>query len=436
MPQKSFWTIFVFFMLFSCSNDELSENSADIDVPINNPQKPNILLIIADDFGLDACPGYDVGNEKPFMPTIQSLSSAGITFNNFWSYPVCTPTRASIITGKYGFRTGVLSVDDPLSTSETTIQKYLTTNLAGEYSNAVIGKWHLSKNSNHPNLMGVDYYAGNLSGGLKTYWDWNLVENGIETSNNEYNTSKYTNLAIDWISEQEKPWFLWLAYNAPHSPFHLPPSELHYQGNLPTDESSIAANPLPYYFAMLEAMDTEIGRLLDSMDSTERENTIIIFIGDNGTPNEVVQEYNNRRAKGSLFNGGINVPLIVSGKGVVRFSVKENALVNSTDLYATIANIAGVGVKEINDSKDFSTLFTKEANHNRDYLYSETATDVSIRNATHKYILKGDGTEYLYELSNSLLESKNLMHASNLPLSESDEAAKTELIKKLEEIKN
>lgn len=105
-------------------------------------------------------------------------------------------------------------------------------------------------------------------------------------------------MAIDWKAEQEKPWFLWLAYNAPHTPFHLPPSELHSQKDLDDSQSTIDENPLPYYIAALEAMDSEIGRFLDSLSETEQENTLIIFIGDNGTPNQVAQApYTNRTAK-------------------------------------------------------------------------------------------------------------------------------------------
>ena len=160
--------------------------------------------------------------------------------------------------------------------------------------------------------MGVDYFAGLLGGGVQSYTNWDLNENGVTTTSTAYTTTKFTDLAIDWVSAQSQPWFLWLAYNAPHTPFHLPPTNLHNQGDLPADDASIEANPLPYYQAMIEAMDSEMGRLLSTMTQEDRDNTLIIFVGDNGTPSEVVQEYNSNRAKGSIYQGGVNVPMVIS----------------------------------------------------------------------------------------------------------------------------
>lgn len=438
---KIYLCLLIFISFSACSNesDIQVDNEDNINVSIENKNKPNILLIIADDMGLDACPGYNIGYEKPSMPTLENQMNNGIKFTNVWSNPTCTPTRATILTGKYGFRTNVIKVDDVLSTSEISIQKYLNQHLGNQYTNAVIGKWHLSTDTNHPENMGIDYYAGSLGGGLKNYWSWKLTENGQTSTSTTYNTSKYTDLAINWIEDQTQPWFLWLAYNAPHEPFHLPPYELHYQGELPTDEASIEANPLPYYLAMLEAMDTEIGRLLNSMSSEEKANTVIIFVGDNGTPNQVIQEYNSKRAKGSLYKGGINVPMIISGNNITRLNETEDALINLSDLYTTIANIAGVNVSHINDSYNFNNQFSVSNEEVREYLYSETGENLNflnktIRNNTHKYILFEDGSESLFDLSEEPLETKDLLRSNNLPLSEQNSAIKNELVQKLEEI--
>ncbi|MBT8318480.1 MAG: sulfatase-like hydrolase/transferase, partial [Lutibacter sp.] len=291
-------------ILVSCSKKNSDFNDSETENITENPSeitKPNILLVIADDMGLDASPGYEIGSIKPYMPNLEKLAANGITFNNVWSNPTCTPTRSSILTGKYGVRTNMLKVGDVLSTSETSIQKYLANNLGSTYSHAVIGKWHLSTDPNHPTNMGVGYYAGLLTGAVSSYWDWNLTENSQTTTSTEYATTKITDLAIDWVENKTNPWFLWVAYSAPHTPFHLPPTNLHSQGNLPSDEASIVTNPLPYYMAMLEAMDSEMGRLMNSLSQEEKENTVIIFIGDNGTPQQVAQEYNSSRTKGSLY---------------------------------------------------------------------------------------------------------------------------------------
>lgn len=435
---KKLLIILISLFFIACGNDDTTVTETPVSTPITTSSKPNILLIIADDMGLDATPGYDTGTIKPNMPNLQNMINSGVKFTNLWSNPTCTPTRSSIITGKYGFRTNVLNVGDVLSTSETSIQQYLTIN-SPEYTHAVIGKWHLSTSPSHPTAMGVDYYAGLLSGGVQSYWNWNLTENQQTSNSTEYTTTKFTDLAIDWVSNQTDPWFLWLAYNAPHTPFHLPPNELHSQGNLPSDQASIDANPILYYMAMLEAMDSEIGRLLNSMSTEERENTVVIFIGDNGTPNEVVQVYPMQRAKGSVYQGGVNVPMIVSGKNVGRFSATEDALINTTDLFATIADIAGTGTSEINDSQSFKELLTTSNTDTREYAYTEISrdngSDYTIRNATHKYILFSDGDEALYNLSVNPFENPNLLNANQLPLSAVDSAIKDELINKLNEIR-
>lgn len=414
------------FLYLSCANsNEVSGITPNEDEIAQ--KKPNILLVIADDMGVDAAPGYDLGSVKPYMPNLQSLINNGVQFTNLWSYAVCTPTRASILTGKYGFRTQVTGVGQELSVNETSIQAYLDSNNAG-YEHAVIGKWHLSSDVNHPNNLGVDYFAGIMGGGVGSYWNWNLVENGITSRNKEYATKKFTDLAINWIKEQTQPWFLWLAYNAPHTPFHFPDEALHYQGNLPSDQASIDTNPLPYYMAMLEAMDTEMGRLLASMSDEERNNTIIIFIGDNGTPNKVVQSYPNRRAKNSIYQGGVNVPMVISGKNVSRKGIREDALLNSTDLFATIANMAGVEVSEVNDSKNFSVLLDAEGEQIRDYAFAELLNnagqlDYAIRDETYKYIKFSNGTEALYNLITDPLESNDLLASSQSELNDMEAKA-------------
>ncbi len=210
-----------------------------------------------------------------------------------------------------------------------------------------------------------------------------------------------------------------MAFNAPHTPFHLAPTNLHSQGNLPINQNSIDANPLPYYMSAIEAMDSEIGRLLNSLSTEERNNTVIIFIGDNGSPGQVVQTpYQRQRAKGSLFQGGINVPLFVSGYGVNRVGDRENALVQSSDLFATIAQIAGSSTSSINNSTSFMDLFTSSTNANQNtFVYAEAidntgAVGYTIRNLKHKLIKYNNGTERFYDLENDPYEGTNLLNSS------------------------
>ena len=408
--KKNFFSIYICIIFMNCSSPSIGDTE---EIPTTN-STPNILLVIADDMGLDATPNYAEGSIKPNMPVLEGIMNTGITFKNLWSYAVCTPTRASILTGKYGVNTGILEVGNTINTSETSVQKFIDNSTGNKYASAIIGKWHLSTVAADPITMGVDYYAGLLTGGVQSYTNWNLTENGQTSNTTEYTTTKFTDLAIDWVEEQTKPWFLWLAFNAPHTPFHLAPTDLHSQGSLPTDASSISANPIPYFMSAIEAMDSELGRLLNSMSAEEKANTVIIFIGDNGTPNQVAQSpYSRSKAKNSLYQGGVNVPMVVSGKDVSRINDQENALVHTADLFSTIATIAGVSTNSYENSTSFYPLLSNSLATSRDYVYTEISksgiTGYAIRNATYKYINYSSGVEELYNLSLDAYESSNLI---------------------------
>jgi len=190
-------------------------------------------------------------------PVLDALASSGLVFDNAWATPGCTTTRSSIITGKHGIKTGVLAIGDSLPASEITLHKYLADNSkTSDYQSALIGKWHLgggNPSPSEPNDRGIPYYAGILSGSLSDYSDWNVTEQGVTSATTDYSTSKLTDMAVSWVGAQaDKPWFLWLAYNAPHTPFHLPPADLQTT-SLSADSADIDANPRAYYLAAIEA---------------------------------------------------------------------------------------------------------------------------------------------------------------------------------------
>ncbi|MEP0262352.1 sulfatase-like hydrolase/transferase [Dokdonia sp.] len=426
-------------ILFGCDNDETTiTEEADTEESVTPPSTaPNILLIIADDMGKDATVGFSEGNIKPNTPNINNIKNSGITFNNCWVYPTCSPTRASIITGKYGYRTGVKWAGDELSNSETTIQRYIDQQTNDAYETAIIGKWHLSGNGmvSNPELFGIDYYTGLSGGAVQSYYQWPLTNDEQQTIETSYITEKFTDLSIDWVTAQDKPWFLWLAYTAPHTPFHAPPVEMHSQGNLPDFVDGM--DELPYYLAAIEAMDYQIGRLLESIPEDELENTVIIFIGDNGTPNQVAQfPYSNFSAKGSLYQGGVNTPLFVSGKGVNRIGDTDNNLITSTDLYATIAEITGVSITEINDSKSFMPLFS-ETTTLRDYQYVEKNDGTNdlwaISNGHYKLLINANGNEEMYDIIIDPYENNDLLEET---LSIDQLEAKADLESELIQIRN
>ena len=433
--MKLIYLSFFLILFISCEKTKkISEKETSIE--ITNAESPNILFIIADDLGKDAINGFSEGIIKPNTTNIDVIRNNGISFSNFWSNPTCTPTRASIITGKYGYRTGLKSVGDELSISETTLQEYINTQTNNKYASAIVGKWHLSGNNTtiNPEKFGIDYYAGLIRGAVDDYYQWQLSEDGSISQNTEYITEVFTDLSIDWINQQSKPWFMWLAYNAPHTPFHVPPSNMHSQGNLPPYTNRL--DPVPYYIAAIEAMDFQIGRLLENISEDERNNTIMIFIGDNGTPNQVAQSpYSSSTVKNTLYQGGINVPMFISGNSISR-SGTDNNLITSTDLFATIAEITGISTNEIHDSKSFKSLFTESKNI-REYQYSELVNGAddewTISNGTYKLIANSVGKEEMYNLVNDPYENSNLLNGT---LSIIEQNKKSELETELINIRN
>ena len=190
---------------------------------------PNILLIIADDLGIDFTNGYQQNELMPTTPTLDSLRATGITYKNMWSSPSCAPTRAAIISGKYGIKTGLVRAPVNLDVSETSVFTMLNTVTNNAYAKALIGKWHLSNpiNFNHPQQHGVDYYEGLTTNAVNNYYNWEKLVNGVASNETEYLTTYFTNSAIQWINTQDKPWFLSLSHIAPHVPFHVPPDGLY-----------------------------------------------------------------------------------------------------------------------------------------------------------------------------------------------------------------
>lgn len=410
-------------------------------LPAQASENPNVLLLIADDMGLDASKCYEIGNQQAPMPNLEKMCEMGMVFENAYAAPTCSPTRATIMSGQYGFRTGVGAPVAPDGSDELSVDTPTLFDALNKvnYSSNVIGKWHITgRQSGYdaPAQMGVSDYFGLYSGGIPDYFNWPAIEDGNVVQIEGYSTTVLTDRAINWIGEQDKPWFLWLAFNAPHSPFHLPPVDLHSFDDLTDSEDAVANNPLPYYNAMLEALDTEIGRLLASIDEDERDNTIVIFIGDNGTPNQIIGDlYGDHKAKGTIYDSGTRVPMVVTGPGIRQG--RSDAFVNTTDLNATIASLAKTST-EAPDSVDFSSvLYGGEGQ--RDYVYIEHFTQRetkgggiygwSMRKGDFKIISPENKPAELYNLASDPLEQTNLLAdggSANL------NAIKDELIKKRE----
>ncbi|MDC0177021.1 sulfatase-like hydrolase/transferase [Polaribacter sp.] len=396
-------------------------------------QSPNILLIIADDMGIDSTPGFGITGDLPITPTLDSFREKGLSFTNCWVAPQCTPTRAAIMSGKYGIKTGVMRPPIILDTSHTSIFTKIKEESPTDYSMAVIGKWHLggsnSSNSSHPTDSGVPFYEGVFTSAVDDYYNWTKTNSsGNDKQITEYATTHFTNKAISWVADQTKPWFLWLAHVAPHSPFQTPPNTTYT--TTPTDTRTT-------YLSMIENMDYEINRLLESMDDETIENTVIIFIGDNGTPGAANNYWPRGHAKSSMYEGGIRVPMIITGKSVERVNEVEASLVQAADLHATILELAGVQVLGGTDNSfslkpalSFENQISKQINYT-DY-ESGGVEYWATRNDTYKLIEDENGSEEFYNIITDIKEETNLIGS----LTTEQETIKTMLQQEAQTIRN
>lgn len=389
----------------------------------------------------------------PPTPNINALKAGGVMFRSCYALPTCSPSRATMLTGRHPFRHGVTTAvtasDGQLMAGEFTLPRAFAANPALGYATASLGKWHLTVGptttiQNDPaNVAGWPHYAGSLSGafGTGTYTSWTKTINGVTGATNgttTYATTDTTDDAVAWIAARgAAPWFLWLGYNAPHTPFHKPPNGLHTYdttvGNwatLPINNS--AANQRLHYNAAVEALDTEMGRLLASMTPAVRANTMVIFVGDNGTPNQVIQTpFGTGHAKDTLYEGGVRVPLIVSGPDVVAPNRESAALVNVADLYSTILELAGINVATTQpatkplDAKSLLPILQNQPDTTR-YGYAEqsgsTLTAIesgkAVRNSGGYRLLRfNDAHEEFYFIPTDADEQTNLLLAHSTPRS-------------------
>ncbi len=312
-------------------------------------ERPNILFIVADDIGVENVGAYGENPDAAHTPVIDQLASEGVLFRNAWSNPRCSPSRSTLLTGQYGFRTGIGRTVGwatdlfELSPDGATLPRVL--GLLG-YGTAAVGKWHLAAEQlsgyAHPQMLGFDHHRGAIdnlpSFNGQAYFDYEKSVDGVVQQSTTYATTDAVNDTLALVEQLGEPWFVYLAFNAPHGPYHKPPDALH---TYDLAGLSVQQNIPLHMKAMTEAMDTEIGRLLAELPPAELARTVVVIVGDNGTDGIAsVPPWEPSHAKGTVFEGGVNVPLIVWGDGV---GVGESAaLVNLVDLYGTALQLAGI----------------------------------------------------------------------------------------------
>jgi arylsulfatase A-like enzyme len=395
----------------------------------------NTILIIADDVSPDYFGCFSTTTDTAVAPNINALSQRAVRFSKVWASPICSPTRAGIFTGRYPFRTGVGQVitnatSPQIDTAEMSIAKLLKWYAPQKYNTACVGKWHLNNNQPskrlNPNVMGYDFYAGNFNGAITDYYSWQRIKNGIQDTVATYATTQTINDAISWLDTMSttKPFFLWVAFNAPHSPYHLPPANLCNTTGLTGITSHINANPKLYFKASIEAMDNEIGRLFQYLTANNlMDSTNIIFMGDNGNANQVAQITNPAKAKNTIYDYGARVPFMVAGPAVVNPNRASNELINTPDLFVTIAELCGftnwknaIPTSTKVDSRSFLPILKNQTSINRTWIFTEqfsspaVASDgKTIRNQDYHLLRYDNGTEEFYNQTIDKEENNNLL---------------------------
>lgn len=327
-------------------------------------QKPNIVFIVADDLGWKDV-GYHGSDIK--TPNLDKLATGGTVLNQFYAQPMCTPTRAALLTGRYplryGLQTGVIPASGTygLAKDEWLLPQALK---AAGYSTALVGKWHLghADKSMWPRQRGFDHQYGPLIGEI----DYFTHEAGGKTDwyrNNEvvkekgYSTTLLGDDAVKLIEKHDpaKPLFLYLAFNAAHTPYQAPEEYLAKYKNI-EDPSRRA------YAGSITAMDDQIGRVVEALDRAKmRENTLIVFMSDNGgTRNPLftgaIADVSKskipcdngpyREGKGSVYEGGTRVVSFVNWPGHIPAGVTVDGMIHTVDWFPTLTGLAGASTTE------------------------------------------------------------------------------------------
>lgn len=316
--------------------------------------RPNVLIILADDFGRGDYSAY--GTKDIRTPNIDRLFREGMTLDNFYANScVCSPTRAALLSGCYPDRVGVPGVirDMPQNSwGYLSPQAVLLPRLLGKagYHTAIVGKWHLGLASpDTPNDHGFDFFHGFLGDMMDDYWTHarnghNFMRKDREEIKPEgHATDLFTTWACDYVRQRaagQQPFFLYLAYNAPHGPIQPPPEWLK---KVETREPELPA-PRSKLVALIEHLDAGIGQVLDTLDSTGlASNTLVIFTSDNGgLLNEGANNGPWRSGKTHMYEGGLRVPMAARWPGTIEAGSRSQQIGVSMDLYPTALAAAGL----------------------------------------------------------------------------------------------
>jgi len=382
--------------------------------PVLAQSKPNLILIIADDLGYAgiSAQGCDIPT-----PHIDSIARSGVRFTNgYVSCPVCSPTRAGIITGRYQQRFGHEFNPGPAGEADTVFG--LSTDEAAlperlkklGYATGMVGKWHLGyRRDSLPLQRGFDEFFG-FPGGAHSYVADDRQGNPVMRGNDPvkesgYLTDAFAREAVAFIKKnKDRPYYLYLPFNAVHAPME---ALNNYKARFPkiTDELRLI------HAGMLSAMDDAVGAVLKTVrDAGQESNTLIVFISDNGGPTQQTTSSNKplRGVKGQVYDGGIRVPYMMQWNGKIRAGAVYDQPVIALDIHPTFVTAAGGSLPPNLDGVDLMPYVTgknRDAPHSA--LYWRFGQQWAIRMGDWKLLGQGGDPE-LYNLRNDIGESRNL----------------------------
>ncbi len=415
-------------------------------------KQPNLVLILADDLGWADLSCY--GNDLHETPHLDKLAKQGVRFTDAYAAsPVCTPTRVATLTGKHPARLhmtiwresahnrGNRKLLQPICVDSLPVKHLTLAEILKEagYFNAHYGKWHVGRAESYPQAHGFHLnVGGTLWGAPQTFWypyngdsyfrDWRYVPDLEPGSEGDYLTDRLTDKALAMMEQQvkaQRPFYLNLWYHTVHTPIEGKP-ELVERYSKKVKPDSIRKNP--HYAAMVHSLDENVGRVLAKLDQLGiAEDTLVVFTSDNGgfvntcRLNKGLQVANNsplRNGKGSCYEGGVRVPLIVRGPGVAKGKTSAEP-VYACDLYPTLLRTAGLGdkAKEGVDGVDFTpVLLDPKAELPREALYFHyphyylTTTPVSAMRKGDWKLLEyfEDGRVELFNLKKDIGEKTDL----------------------------
>ena len=376
---------------------------------------PNIIIILADDAGYSDF-GF-MGSDEIKTPNLDQLALDGVTFNNAYvSASVCSPSRAGLLTGMYQQRFGHecnldSDVNNSFDPNQITIAEALKTE---GYNTGLIGKWHLGdKAQNHPLKNGFDYFWGFISGARNYFYDpneefrnsiRNVVENYSQTKFDGYLTDVLGDKAIGFINknhESNNPFFLFLSFNAPHTPMHAKDDVL----------EKFKDNPRQVYASMMWSMDEAIGNVVEALKENDQyDNTIIYFLSDNGAAmSNDASPFPFKGWKGNQYEGGIKTPMIMTWKNKIKSNTHFDGFISALDIYKTSLEASKVNNEYMINADGKNIMnYLNDNNIKNENLFWRKDKMATVRSGNYKLIRLNDTSTVLYNIEKNYLEDFDL----------------------------